>query len=71
MDARQRSRNRRAREEQKIEKRVRAEEDRLMGRSKGATNLRINSLQQFPSFTDEDFPVRYGSFVFLRVILSL
>ncbi|KAK3883011.1 hypothetical protein Pcinc_012648 [Petrolisthes cinctipes] len=56
VDVRQRARNRRAREERKIEKRVQAEEDRMLGRSKGATNLKINSFKQFPSFSDEDFP---------------
>lgn len=55
IDSRQRKRNKRAREERKIEKRVQAEEDRMMGRSKGATNLKIGSLRQFPSFCD-DFP---------------
>ncbi|XP_063870536.1 E3 ubiquitin-protein ligase RNF10-like [Scylla paramamosain] len=57
IDARKRKRNKRAREERKIEKRVQAEEDRMMGRSKGATNIKIESLKQFPSFT-EDFPAR-------------
>lgn len=53
IDSRQRKRNKRAREERKIEKRVQAEEDRMMGRSKGATNLKIESLRQFPSFCDD------------------
>lgn len=57
IEARQRKRNKRAREERRIEKRVRAEEDRLMGRSRGATNLKIESLKQFPSF-GEDLPPR-------------
>lgn len=57
IDAKKRKRNKRAREERKIEKRVQAEEDRMMGRSKGATNIKIESLKQFPSFT-EDFPAR-------------
>ncbi|XP_042224131.1 RING finger protein 10-like [Homarus americanus] len=52
---RQWKRNERAREEWKIEMRVRAEEDRMMGRSKAATNLKIESLRHFPSF-GEDFP---------------
>lgn len=57
IDAKKRKRNKRAREERKIEKRVQAEEDRMMGRSKGATNIKIESLKQFPSFT-EDFPAK-------------
>lgn len=60
IESRKRKRNKRAREERKIEKRVRAEEDRMMGRSKGATNIKIESLKQFPSFS-EDFPVRTGN----------
>ncbi|KAG0723615.1 RING finger protein 10 [Chionoecetes opilio] len=57
IETRQRKRNKRAREERKIEKRVQAEEDRMMGRSKGATNIKIESFKQFPSFS-EDFPIR-------------
>lgn len=57
IETRKRKRNRRAREERKIEKRVQAEEDRMLGRSKGATNIKIESFKQFPSFS-EDFPAR-------------
>lgn len=57
IETRKRKRNRRAREERKIEKRVQAEEDRMLGRSKGATNIKIESFKQFPSFTEE-FPAR-------------
>lgn len=55
VEMRQRKRNKRAREERRIEKRVQAEEDRMLGRSKGATNMKIDSLTQFPAFSD-DFP---------------
>ena len=53
---RKRKRNKKAREERKIEKRVQAEEDRMLGRSKGATNMKIDSLKQFPAM--DDFPSR-------------
>ncbi|XP_042858461.1 RING finger protein 10-like isoform X2 [Penaeus japonicus] len=59
IDARQHIRNKRAREERKIERRVQAEQDRMMGRSRGATNLRVNSFLHFPSFA-EDFPANPG-----------
>lgn len=59
IDARQHIRNKRAREERRIEKRVKAEQDRMLGRSMGATNLKVDSLVQFPSFT-EDFPSNLG-----------
>lgn len=59
IDARQHIRNKRAREERKIERRVQAEQDRMMGRSRGATNLKVNSLVHFPCFA-EDFPANPG-----------
>ncbi|KAK7086871.1 RING finger protein 10 [Halocaridina rubra] len=55
IENRQKRRNKRAREERKIAKRVRAEEDRMMGRCKGAIGMKIDSFVQFPSFAD-DFP---------------
>lgn len=58
IDARQHIRNKRAREERKIERRVQAEQDRMMGRSRGAANLKVNSFVHFPSFA-EDFPTKY------------
>lgn len=64
VETRQKKRNKRAREERKIERRVQAEEDRMLGRTnhKVTPNMKIHSLTQFPAFVD-DFPNSDGAIV--------
>jgi len=54
VEARRRKRNKRSREERRIEKRVQVEEDRMMGRSRGAgPHFKIESKKLFPNFIPE------------------
>ncbi|CAL4066516.1 unnamed protein product [Meganyctiphanes norvegica] len=57
VEARRRKRNKRSREERRIEKRVQVEEDRMMGRSRGAgPHFKIESQKLFPSFIADSAP---------------
>lgn len=55
LDQREKKRKRRAKEEHRIERRARVEEDKLMGRSRGA-RINMNSFKHFPSFAPEEPP---------------
>jgi len=57
VEARRRKRNIRGREERRIEKRVQVEEDRMMGRSRGAgPHFKIESQKLFPTFITDSAP---------------
>lgn len=57
VESRRRKRNKRSREERRIEKRVQVEEDRMMGRSRGAgPNFKIESQKLFPTFLADTAP---------------
>lgn len=57
VETRRRKRNKRSREERRIEKRVQVEEDRMMGRSRGAgPNFKIESQKLFPTFIADANP---------------
>lgn len=57
VETRRRNRNKRSREERRVEKRVQVEEDRMMGRSRGAgPNFKIESQKLFPTFIADSAP---------------
>lgn len=58
VETRRRKRNKRSREERRIEKRVQVEEDKMMGRSRGAgPHFKIESQKLFPTFIADSAPI--------------
>ncbi|XP_076042831.1 E3 ubiquitin-protein ligase RNF10 isoform X2 [Oratosquilla oratoria] len=56
IEARRRTRTKKAREERRIEKRIQAQEDKLLGRSR-SVYTKADSLMHFPSFSNDDPPL--------------